>query len=116
MADFKNVKDKTQSVRLRTWSLTLVILFAIVFYLVVNIITNNDFDWIDFLFICTLQIVSYCLYFPEGEIFGCKNESFKANKDSYNDKAEKVIENNQINKLREYCEYEYQKRKERYIK
>ena len=119
MSDFNNVtnitKQKVSAVRLRTWTLTLVILFAIVFYLVVNIMTSNSFNWVDFLFICTLQIVSYCLYFPEGENFGCKNQSFLDNKDAYNDKAEKVITHNKISQLRNYCEIEYIERKERYI-
>ena len=119
MADFNNItnitKQKASAVRLRTWTLTLVILFAIVFYLVVNIITSNSFNWVDFLFICTLQIVSYCLYFPEGDLFGQKNQTYIDNKDAYNDKAEKIISNNKINQLRNYCEAEYIERKERYI-
>ena len=62
-----------------------------------------------------MQIVSYCLYFPEGENFGCKNKSFIENKDTYNDKAEKVITENKIAQLRNYCEVEYLERKERYL-
>lgn len=119
MADFKeefnNIKVKTQAIRLRVWSLTLVIIMALCFYVVVNVATKQSFDWIDFIFVCLIQIVSFSLYFPEGEFFGQKDKGYINNKDSYNDKASDVNENGEYAKLREFCDYEFNERKNRYL-
>ena len=119
MADFKeefnSIKVKTQGVRLRTWSLTLVIILALCFYVIVNITTKQEFNWIDFVFICLIQFVSFSLYFPEGEVFGQKDKGFISNKNSYNDKATDVNEKGQFSKLREYCDFEFEERQKRYV-
>lgn len=113
--EFNSIKMKTQAVRLRTWSLTLVIILALCFYVIVNITTKQEFNWIDFVFVCLIQFVSFSLYFPEGEVFGQKDKGFISNKDSYNDKATNVNENGQFSKLREYCDFEYEERRKRYL-
>lgn len=119
MADFKeefsNVKTKAQSIRLRTLSLTILIVFALCFYVAVNITTNQSFNWVDFVFVCLIQIISFSLYFSEGEVFGQKDSGFKTNKNAYNDKAAEVNEQGKYGKLREYCNIEYEDRKSRYL-
>lgn len=113
--EFGNVKLKTQSIRLRTLSLTILIIFALCFYVVVNVTTNQSFNWIDFAFVCMIQIISFGLYFSEGEVFGQKDKGFLANKEAYNTNANDVNINGEFSELREYCEFEYQERKNRYV-
>ena len=113
--EFGNVKLKTQSIRLRTLSLTVLIIFALCFYVVVNVTTNQSFNWVDFAFVCMIQIVSFGLYFSEGEVFGQKDKGYLSNKEAYNTSANEVNTNGEFSELREYCEYEYLERKNRYI-
>lgn len=108
------VKNKIISIRLRTWTLTLAVLISIIFYFFVTVITKSV-NWIDFILLCTIQIVFYTIYFSEGELSGQRDLSFIANKTAYNEKATKVNESGQISQLRKYCEYEYEERKKKYI-
>lgn len=113
--EFGNVKLKTQSIRLRTLSLSIVIVVALFAYALVNITTKQSFNWVDFVFVCLIQIVFFTLYFDEGEVFGQKDKSFLANKEVYNNNANEINNNGEFSELREYCEQEYQERKSRYI-
>ena len=118
MADNKYVnaaKSRLSTVRLRTWTLTLAIIISLIFYLLVNVTTKQAINWIDFMLLCTLQIIVHSIYFPDGDLFGQKDETFIKNKASYNDKADDINEKKQIAKLRKYCKVEFEERKQRYI-
>lgn len=108
-------KNRLTTVRLRTWTLTLAIVVSLIFYLLVNVTTKQDVNWVDFILLCTLQIVVYSLYFPDGDLFGQKDTAFISNKKAYNEKATEINQQKQIAKLREYCKAEYEERKQRYI-
>lgn len=108
-------KQRVQTVRLRTWTLTLAILISLAFYILVNVTTRQDINWIDFILLCTMQIIVHCLYFPDGELFGQKDTAFINNKNAYNNKASEVNQNKEIANLRNYCSYEFEERKQRYI-
>lgn len=109
------MSNRFKAIRLRTITLSLVILITIVFYLLVNVITKQSIDVIDFIIMATLQIVIQFIYFPDGEIFGQQSDVFKKNRDAYNEKALNINKNGNYSKLRDYCEFEYQKRKQDYI-
>ena len=111
----KGAIQRVSTIRLRTWTLTIVIAITLVLYFLVNVITKQKIDIIDFIFMATIQILAHCLYFPDGDLYGQKDEGFIKNKAAYNDKAEKITENHLQSKLREYCKVEYERRKERYI-
>ena len=111
----ENVIQRISTVRVRTWTLTLAIVLALVLYFLVNVITKQTMDFIDFVFMTIIQILAHCLYFPDGEIYGQSDKGYIANKQAYNDKAEKIVDNKQQGKLREYCVVEYERRRERYI-
>ena len=118
MADNKYVnaaKSRLSTVRLRTWTLTLAIIISLIFYLLVNVTTKQAINWIDFVLLCSLQIIVHSIYFPDGDLFGQKDETFIKNKASYNDKADDINEKKQIAKLRKYCKVEFEERKQRYI-
>lgn len=108
-------KHRLTTIRLRTWTLTLAIMVSLGFYLIVNVTTKQSINWIDFILLTTLQIVVHTLYFPDGDLFGQKDNAFISNKNAYNEKATEINQNKEIAKLRKYCKWEYNERKERYI-
>lgn len=112
---FNGAKQRFSAIRFRTWTLTLSIIVALIFYLLVTISTKQSITWFDFILLCSVQIVCHSLYFPDGEIYGQKDDAFISNKTSYNTKATEINDNKNISKLREYCKIEYEKRKENYI-
>lgn len=105
---------RVTSVRIRTWTLTLSILITLVFYFLVNV-GIKQFDPIAFFFLCCIQITIYYTYFPDGELFGKKDDGYISNETSYNEKATKINQDGQIKRLQQFCEYEYQERRKRYI-
>lgn len=112
----KKVAPRALAVRTRTWTLTIAILISLALYIVVNVTTRQAINWIDFVLLSIMQILAHSMYFPDGDLFGQRSETYISNKQAYNEKAERVIELGNEEKLREYCEYDYEQRKERYIK
>lgn len=108
-------KRRFETVRLRTWALTGSIIIALIFYFVVTVSTKQTINWVDFVLLCIMQFVAHSTYFPDGDLFGQKDSAYIRNKSAYNEKAEKINNEHKINRLRAYCKYEYEKRKERYI-
>ena len=108
-------KSRMATIRIRTWTLTLAIIVSLVFYLLVNVTTKQAINWIDFLLLCTVQIIVHSLYFPDGDLFGQKDTAFISNKKAYNEKATDINQNKEIAQLRKYCKYEFEQRKQRYI-
>lgn len=102
-------------IRVQTLIATLSIILSLVFYFLVKVGRAEEFDWIEFAMVSIVQITIYYIYFPDGDLSGQKNPTFIANRENYNDKANKINENGQIGKLRDYCKYEYELRKERYV-
>lgn len=109
------IKNRVSSIRIRTWTLTISILVVLVFSILVNITTKQKLSVIDFILLCIIQIVTHCLYFPDGEIGGSKNPIFIKNKDAYNEKASEINIKQRMTKLREYCKIEWEERRQRYI-
>ena len=108
-------KSRMATIRIRTWTLTLAIVVSLIFYLLVNVTTKQAINWIDFLLLCTVQIIVHSLYFPDGDLFGQKDTAFISNKSAYNEKATDINQNKEIAQLRKYCKFEYEERKKRYI-
>lgn len=114
--EFKEqIKERVTSVRLRTLSLTIALVIALIFYYLVNVATKQSISWIDFVLICLCQILAQTIYFPDGEIFGTKDKTYISNRGNYNDKAEQINMSGKHESLQEYCDYEYEQRKKRYI-
>lgn len=108
-------KQRVETIRLRTWTLTLALLISLALYLLVNVTTRQSINWIDFVLLCTMQIIVHSLYFPDGDLFGQKDNAFINNKSAYNEKASEINEKKEIANLRKYCNYEFEERKQRYI-
>lgn len=111
----KATKQRVETIRLRTWTLTLAILISLALYLLVNVTTRQSINWIDFVLLCAMQIIVHSIYFPDGDLFGQKDTAFVSNKSAYNEKASDINEKKEIANLRKYCNYEFEERKSRYI-
>lgn len=109
------IKDRANTIRLRTWTLTLAIVVTLVFYFLVTVSTKQEINPIDFIFLCLVQIITHCLYFPDGDLYGQKTKTFIDNKQAYNDRATEINQHKKIGQLREYCKIEFEERKKRYI-
>lgn len=119
MIDGKDVKGKVKqrasTIRVRTWTLTVAVVVALVLYFLVQVGWNTSINYIDLVFAATIQIITHFIYFPDGELFGQRDEAFVRNKAAYNGKATSINEKRKVTDLREYCKCEYQERRERYI-
>lgn len=112
---YRATKQRVETIRLRTWTLTLAILITLALYLLVNVTTKQSINWVDFVILCVMQIIVHSLYFPDGDLFGQKDSAFISNKTAYNNKASLVNENKEIANLRKYCDFEFEERKKRYV-
>lgn len=111
----ENVKQRVTTLRLRTYVLTLSILVCLIFWLFVNITTKQAMSWVDFVLLCAIQILIYASYFPDGEIYGANDATYKNNKSIYNLKATEINNKHQIHLLREYCKVDFERRIKIYI-
>ena len=111
----QSIKSRVASVRLRAIMLTAGIIMGLILYIFVNLITKQAMSWIDFCLLVVLQYLVYVTYFPEGELFGTRDETYIRNHDAYNEKATKVNEEQKIHKLREFCKVDYQRRLQTYV-
>lgn len=111
----KALKERAETIRLRTLTLTGALLVALVFYFLVSVTTGGEINWVDFIILSAITILMHYIYFPDGKLFGEKNPQFIQNRDAYNEKAGWVNDNKCIGKLREYCVVECQRRKEQYV-
>lgn len=109
------IKDRTATIRIRTWALTASIIISLVLYFLVNVGFSSKVNPVDLVFIATLQIVIHCLYFPDGELMGQNSPAFIQNKACYNEKASAINNNHKIGDLRTYCEANLAQRRQRYI-
>lgn len=109
------LKDRAESVRIRTWSLTLVLVIALIFYFLVQVTWADTINWIDFILLSAVTILVHYTYYPDGKLFGEKDEGFKQNRDAYNEKASIVNENKLVGELREYCKVDFETRKQQYV-
>ena len=109
------LKSGSHTIRLRTWTLSVAIIGAIILYFLVQVGFDNEVNFVDLLFLSTIQIVVHFLYFPDGDLFGQKAPVYVSNKNTYNDKATEITENGRVGKLREYCVIEYNRRRQLYI-
>lgn len=113
--EMNGTKERLSIIRTRTWTLTVLLVVTLIFYLIIDVIFKTSIDFLDFLFTASLQIITHLIYFPDGEAFGALDKGFISNKNAYNLKAELVNKEGKFAKLRDYCKFEFEERKNRYI-
>lgn len=106
---------RVKIIRLRTWTLTLTILALLILYIFVTLSTKNKMDWIDFAITAAIQISTHFAYFPDGERYGEQDQLFIRARKIYNLNADRITQVSSIEKLRAYCDEEYEERKRLYI-
>lgn len=111
----EEIKGRVTSMRLRTTILTLTMVVCIIFYCLMQWFFTGKIDLITLFIVGALQILTHFAYFNEGTVYGEKDPIFQSNKLAYNQKATKINDNQEFGKLREYCQYEFEERKKRYI-
>lgn len=112
----KEIKNrKGLVIRIRTITLTLLVIFVLALYLLVQTFFRDEISWIDFIVLTTVTIVIHCVYFPDGELNGQRDERYVANNIAYNVKAELINAKRQIFNLNEYCKVDFDTRKKSYI-
>lgn len=111
-----NIKNRTLTVRFRAWLVTGIVIAGLVAYTFIVPSWGGSPDYIVLGIIGILQIVMHIVYFAEGENFGSRDKACISNKNAYNEKASKINEDAKVLELREYCEYDFEKRKQEYIK
>lgn len=105
------VKNRAINLRLRTLILTGLIVLMLILYCIVQLILNQRINIVDMIIIGIIQVLAFSSYYPEGQNYGEGGAVYLANKKSYNIKANYTNNHQMQEKLADYCEYEYQKRK-----
>lgn len=111
----EQVVKRFTSIRLRTIMFTMTIITTLVIYFFIQATFKEAINWVDLVFLIVIQILTHFLYFPDGEVFGTKDEIFINNRKTYNKQAEDITQKRKFERLREFCKVEYEQRKERYI-
>lgn len=115
MADL-SVTARVKIIRLRTWTLTLTITALLILYIFVTIGVNSKLQWIDFAITASIQIITHFAYFADGERYGETDALYISARRNYNTNASYVMTESSVEKLRDYCEVDYENRKSDYIK
>lgn len=115
MDDNKGVKARIMTIRLRTWTLSVTILALLVLYIFVTLSIKAKIDWIDFVLTASIQISTHFAYFPDGERYGELDPLFITARKDYNDNAARITTESTVAALREFCDEDFEERKERYI-
>ena len=101
--------------RVPTILFTFLMVGTLVIYFLVSVSFGSTLDVPNFILLGTMEVVTYYLYFPDGQLKGQNSDRFINNKTSYNTKASKVNQKRQIKNLQEYCIVEYKDRIKEYI-
>lgn len=101
--------------RVPTLIFTVLMVMTLGIYFLVSVSMGSKLDVPNFLLLGTMEIVTYYLYFPDGQLKGQNDVRYINNKQTYNSKASKVNAKRQIKNLQEYCIVEYKDRIKEYI-
>lgn len=111
-----NISNKEKiKLRTRTLALTFALAIGIVFYCLMQWVITGNIDLVSLIISGLIQISTHFAYYDDGKIYGEKDGGFKANKDAYNANANKVNDDNKFSELKEYCQVEFNERKQRYL-
>lgn len=111
----EQVKSRVKIIRLRTWTLTLTTVTLLVLYIFVTLSIKAKIDLIDFAITAAIQISTHFAYFSDGERYGELDDLFIKARKGYNAAADRIMAESTVERLREYCEFEYEERKALYI-
>lgn len=111
----RKIKERMNAIRLRTWTLTLAIVVTLVLILLVNITTRARMSYVDLILMFVAQVLVHSIYFPDGDIYGQKDQTYLDNKELYNQNASRINQELLFGDLRKFCEIDFENRKKEYI-
>ena len=112
----KQIKtNKGLVIRIRTITLTTLVIAVLALYLLVQTYFRDEISWIDFIILTAVTIIIHFVYFPDGELNGQRDIRYITNNQAYNDKAELINAKRQIFNLNEYCKVDFDTRKKSYV-
>ena len=112
----KQIKNnKGLVIRIRTITLTMLVIAVLALYLLVQTYFRDEISWIDFIILTAVTIIMHFVYFPDGELNGQRDVRYITNNQAYNDKAELINSKRQIFNLNEYCKVDFDIRKKSYV-
>lgn len=112
----KQIKNnKGLVIRIRTITLTMLVIAVLALYLLVQTYFRDEISWIDFIILTAVTIIIHFVYFPDGELNGQRDVRYITNNQAYNDKAELINAKRQIFNLNEYCKVDFDTRKKSYV-
>ena len=109
------VTSRVRIIRLRTWTLSLTIVALLALYIFVTLSIKSKIDWIDFAITSFIQISTHFAYFPDGERYGETDRLFVNARKVYNANAARITAESSVEKLREFCDVDFEERKIRHI-
>lgn len=115
MGKFGKIEEKFSAIRIRTWTLTIAIVVTLVLILLVNLTTKTRISYVDLILMFMAQVLVHSIYFPDGDIYGQKDETYIANKEAYNTNASRINQELLFDDLRKFCDIDFEKRKKEYV-
>lgn len=109
------IVTRVKGIRLRTLFFTVSLIVMLIIYFFIQANFSGEISWVDLCFLVLVQTLTQSAYFPDGKLFGTRNKSYMNNKTAYNDLAKKVNDQHLWGDLREYCKYDFEKRKKEYV-
>ena len=117
MENFEMPKIKTKHVIVRfpTVFFSFVMIITLVVYFLVSVSFGSTLDVANFLILGTMELSTFYLYYPDGQLKGQDSDRYKVNKKAYNESANKVNKKRQNKNLQKYCIVDFHERIQEYI-
>lgn len=98
--------------------LTTILVIALIFLIFASIGTSFELDnkfWFRFITGAVITLLVVSIWLPSGKEKGEKDAVYISNKNAYDDRADLISKNQEHKKLRNFCKYKTQKKKEEKI-
>lgn len=109
------VKYKSTIIRIPTILFSFLMVGTLTIYFLVSVQFGSQLDVANFLLLGTMEVATFYLYYPDGQLKGQNSERYLNNKNVYNTKASKVNAKRQVKNLQAYCVVEYKERIKEHI-
>lgn len=109
------IKYKNTIIRIPTILFSVLMVGTLAIYFLVNVSFGSTLDVANFILLATMEVATFYLYYPDGQLKGQNSERYLNNKMVYNTKASKVNAKRQVKNLQAYCVVEYKERIKEHI-
>lgn len=109
------IKYKNTIIRIPTILFSILMVGTLAIYFLVNVSFGSTLDVANFILLATMEVATFYLYYPDGQLKGQNSERYLNNKMVYNTKASKVNAKRQVKNLQAYCVVEYKERIKEHI-